>query len=255
MWIIGSSELGELACGGEVKAFDLLELSQSEGEPLYRYRAVVGSEPLEVTFRVKANGKIDFSADDHRIYDERKATELFERFRRDGTWHCPTLQIWLMFHGSYAGDSRAKYLAPSMKAIWDSMLRDTAPADIRRFQQYGRNLIKLVGAMHKQGVRILPGTDDYRYLGFNLHDELALFVEAGLTPMEALQTATRNPAMFFGMEKDLGTIEKGKIADLVLLDANPLADIHNTQKIAAGGFYHDWISIECWRMSKLSCGI
>jgi imidazolonepropionase-like amidohydrolase len=57
-------------------------------------------------------------------------------------------------------------------------------------------------------------------------------VAAGFTPMEALQTATLNPAKFLGME-DLGTIEKGKLADLVLLDANPLDDIRNTQKIAA----------------------
>jgi imidazolonepropionase-like amidohydrolase len=233
MWIHGSSELGELASGGEVKSFDLLEVGQNDREPVHRYRAVVGSEPLEVTFRLKTDGKIDFSADDHRTYDEHKATALFERFRENATWHCPTLQSWLMFNGSYAGDSRAKYLPPSMKAIWDSFLRDTAPADIRRFQQYGRDLIKIVGAMHKQGVRILPGTDDYGYIGFSLHDELALFVEAGLTPMEAIETATRDPAMFFNIERELGTIERGKIADLVLLNANPLEDIHNTQKIAA----------------------
>src|SRR4030095_15250546 len=55
MWIITSSELGELAYGGEVKSFDLLELGPREGEPVYRYRRVVGTEPLEVTFRVKAN--------------------------------------------------------------------------------------------------------------------------------------------------------------------------------------------------------
>jgi predicted amidohydrolase YtcJ len=67
--------------------------------------------------------------------------------------------------------------------------------------------------------------------GFSLHDELALFVQAGLTPGEALKTATYNPAKFLGMLDQLGTVEKGKLADLVLLDANPLEDIHNTQKI------------------------
>jgi imidazolonepropionase-like amidohydrolase len=69
--------------------------------------------------------------------------------------------------------------------------------------------------------------------GFSLHLELQRFVAAGFTPMEALQTATINPAKFLGKEGDLGTVEKGKIADLVLLDANPLDDIGNTQKIAA----------------------
>src|SRR5262249_3106714 len=79
----------------------------------------------------------------------------------------------------------------------------------------------------------------YCFPGFSLHDELALLVnECKFTPMEALQCATRNPAKFLGKDKDLGTIEKGKIADLVLLEANPLEDIRNTTKIAgvvAGG--------------------
>jgi imidazolonepropionase-like amidohydrolase len=66
-----------------------------------------------------------------------------------------------------------------------------------------------------------------------LHEELQRFVAAGFTPLEALQTATLNPALFFQMEDQLGTIEKGKLADLVFLDANPLEDIRNTQKVSA----------------------
>ena len=94
-----------------------------------------------------------------------------------------------------------------------------------------------MGAIHRAGVPLLAGTDagwvqPYVYAGFSLHDELALLVRAGLTPMESLQTATINPARFLGMEKDLGTIEKGKVANLVLLNADPLADIHNTTKIS-----------------------
>jgi imidazolonepropionase-like amidohydrolase len=69
--------------------------------------------------------------------------------------------------------------------------------------------------------------------GFSLHDELANFVEAGFTPMEALQTATSNPAKFLGLESSFGSVETGQTADLVLLSANPLDDIHNTQKISA----------------------
>ena len=69
--------------------------------------------------------------------------------------------------------------------------------------------------------------------GFSLHDELANFVEAGFTPMESLQTATSNPAKFLGMEDRLGSIDAGKIADLVLLKANPLEDIRNTTQISA----------------------
>ena len=90
--------------------------------------------------------------------------------------------------------------------------------------------------MYRAKVGILAGTDifnPYLYPGFSLHEELELLVEAGLTPFAALQTATVNPAKFFGQEKDFGTIEKGKLADLVLLEANPLENISNTQKIAA----------------------
>jgi imidazolonepropionase-like amidohydrolase len=68
--------------------------------------------------------------------------------------------------------------------------------------------------------------------GFSLHQELQRFIAAGFTPLESLQTATLNPAKFLGMQDRLGSIEKGKLADLVLLDANPLEDIRNTQKIA-----------------------
>jgi tetratricopeptide (TPR) repeat protein len=94
----------------------------------------------------------------------------------------------------------------------------------------------LVGAMQTAGVGILAGTDTSNAFcmpGFSLHDELGLLVKAGLTPMQALQTATLNPARFLGRERDLGTIEKGKIADLILLDSNPLEDISNTRKIAS----------------------
>ena len=88
--------------------------------------------------------------------------------------------------------------------------------------------------MHKAGVEFIAGTDvlnPYCFPGFSLHDELAILVEAGLSPIEALQTATLNPARFLGVEKDIGTVANGKIADLVLLDANPLDDIRNTTKI------------------------
>jgi len=66
-----------------------------------------------------------------------------------------------------------------------------------------------------------------------LHDELALFVAAGFTPLEALRTATVNPAQFFGMTDSMGSVEVGKTGDLVVLDANPLVDISNTKRIAA----------------------
>jgi len=85
-------------------------------------------------------------------------------------------------------------------------------------------------------VRILAGTDlgnPYIFPGFSLHDELGLLVGAGLTPLAALQSATLGPAEYLGAADSLGTVEPGKVADLVLLDANPLADISNVAKISA----------------------
>jgi imidazolonepropionase-like amidohydrolase len=94
----------------------------------------------------------------------------------------------------------------------------------------------LVGRFQRAGVKILAGTDDsnpFVVPGFGLHDELAMLVESGLSPMEALRAATINPARCFQKTQTLGSIETGKRADLVLLDANPLEDIHNSTKIYA----------------------
>jgi imidazolonepropionase-like amidohydrolase len=86
------------------------------------------------------------------------------------------------------------------------------------------------------GVRLLAGTDTpqpFVYPGFSLHDELALLVKAGLTPLEALRTATYNPAEYLNALDSLGTVAPGKVADLVVLDANPLDRIQNTRRISA----------------------
>jgi imidazolonepropionase-like amidohydrolase len=91
--------------------------------------------------------------------------------------------------------------------------------------------------MHEAGMDVLAGSDVgvvNIFPGFSLHDEMALFVsEVGMTPAEALERATARSARFLGIGDSVGTVERGKIADLVLLDANPLSDIRNTRRIAA----------------------
>lgn len=91
---------------------------------------------------------------------------------------------------------------------------------------------KIVKELHEAGVHLLAGSGTAPS-GAGLHEELELLVASGLTPLEALQTATVNPAMYFGMLSQIGRVEQGKGADLVLLDANPLDDIRNTRKISA----------------------
>ena len=96
--------------------------------------------------------------------------------------------------------------------------------------------LRLVGLMYRAGVPILAGTDTMNpqcFPGFGIHDELALLVDAGLSPLAALQAATRNAAEFMGQLHRRGTIEVGKTADLVLLEKDPLADVHNTRSIQA----------------------
>jgi imidazolonepropionase-like amidohydrolase len=90
--------------------------------------------------------------------------------------------------------------------------------------------------MAKLGVPILAGTDTgnpFTFPGFSLHDELGLLVQAGLSPAQALRAATYDPALFLNATDSLGTIAPSKLADLVLLDGNPLQDISNTRRIAA----------------------
>ena len=125
------------------------------------------------------------------------------------------------------------------RAFLPPALRRPAPAPPSAYhlellvQQFDRAK-RLVGELHRLGVPLLAGTDlpgTERLPGFSLVDELALLVESGLTPSEALLTATRNPAMFLGTIDSLGTVTRGKLADLVLLDANPLADIRNVGRV------------------------
>lgn len=102
--------------------------------------------------------------------------------------------------------------------------------------RYGKNLLnkqlEIVRLMQQAGVKIMAGTD-LPPERTKLPEELSLLVEAGLTPMEALQSATRNPAAFLGRLDSFGTIERGKMADFLLLEANPLEDVKNVQRIDA----------------------
>jgi imidazolonepropionase-like amidohydrolase len=173
--------------------------------------------------------------------DPRKAGVLINTFRKNHTWLCPTLimrnNYAVLDNPELANDWRLRYVRPSSKNSWRKMTDGAAslPAsDWAARKETVRKEKLLIGRMRRGGVGILAGTDSgnpYVFPGFSLHEELVMLVESGLTPMEALQAASVNPAKFFNQLASLGTVTKGKLADLVLLDGNPLADIHNTARI------------------------
>jgi imidazolonepropionase-like amidohydrolase len=174
-------------------------------------------------------------------YSPEKAAALFTVFKNNGTWQCPTLtllrSLFQYQDPTLLNDPRMKYMPHSIRDSWNPKYGfGETPEQIGFAKQEFQKDLQIVGLMQRAGVGLLAGTDTlnaFIFAGFSLHDELGLMVQAGLTPMQALQTATLNPARFLGTEKDLGTIEKGKVADLVLLDANPLDDIANTKRIAS----------------------
>ena len=175
-----------------------------------------------------------------RTQDEQKCRALFRRFAKNGTWHTPTIALHRMLkfrtEQDFKSDVRLRYVPIDTVQEWLKPAREGESVDLETRKARLQKQLEYVGAMHKEGVRLLAGTDignPFLFPGFSLHDELELFVQAGLTPLEALKTATVNPAKYLGLSDTLGSIEKGKLADLVLLEANPLEDIRNTQKIAA----------------------
>ncbi|HYL09892.1 MAG TPA: amidohydrolase family protein [Candidatus Acidoferrales bacterium] len=181
-------------------------------------------------------------ADAIRSFDAARCQDLFAQFRRNITWQVPTLTVHramgYMNDSHFTSDPRAAYMSGEVRRRWD-------PSNDFRFRQWPssefelhRGLFKadeqMVGLMFRVGVPLLAGTDamnPYCMPGFSLHDELALLVESGLTPLAALQAATLRPAEFLGRTAELGSVARGKRADLVLLSADPLADIHNTTQI------------------------
>jgi imidazolonepropionase-like amidohydrolase len=168
---------------------------------------------------------------------------LYARFVQNGTWVTPTFvaqyEIATWPRRAVPGDSLAHYLPDSLRRFVAAILPmpDSIPpgADSVGHAMFTKRLAQ-VATMHRAGVRILTGTDAplrNSPPGFGLHEELALLARGGLAPFDIIRAATLEPARYLGMLDSLGTIASGKLADLVLLDANPLLDIRNTRRIAA----------------------
>jgi imidazolonepropionase-like amidohydrolase len=173
------------------------------------------------------------------VANEDEAVKFFERCALTGTRISPTLVLWLrMSHiddTKLMSDPQLNAISPSIRNTWPDVSDDPTSFKIQIWRIY-----RMVALAKRAKAEILAGTDTgdpYVIPGAALHDELEQLVEAGLTPREALESATLAPARFFESEKEMGSIEKGKFADMVLLDANPLSDIRNVRKVQ-GVFTH-----------------
>lgn len=193
--------------------------------------------------------------DDHNIvYDESKIPELTKMVKISGVYVVPTIDTYrdIVHQATDINDflktPALKYLSPwTLAGLQPDVNRYATgfkPADydrIRTSLQFQRKLIK---AFEDAGVPLMTGTDSTNLgpvSGFSIHEELHEFVASGITPFQALQAATVTPATYLRRADQFGTVEVGKHADLVLLNADPLANIDNTRNIAGVIAHGEWL--------------
>jgi imidazolonepropionase-like amidohydrolase len=165
-------------------------------------------------------------------------------FKEHGTVIDPTLVIFeWQFHPASVPFAQIEPGAAKLPRELVGAINNTGvpPAAVPRATEIMNQYVAIVGALHRAGVTIVAGTDQV-VPGHSLHREIELYVKAGFTPMEAIQAATIVPARVMKVDKELGTVEPGKIADLIILDANPLESISNIRRVrsvVAGGRVYD----------------
>lgn len=173
-------------------------------------------------------------------FNDSIARSIAVSLAKNNTAVTPTLitmyKHWYRPLNNYQEDSLLKYIPAEVVETWHTKKQPYTEEQWKIGQSMHQYNQKLVDILNQEGVLLLAGTDmgvAYIYPGYSIHEELEILVNAGLTPLEALQTATLNPAIYFGREKEMGTISLNKLADLVLLNSNPLEDITNTKEIEA----------------------
>ena len=186
-------------------------------------------------------------------YSDEDAKRFAQLAKKNGTWLTPTLTTMVRIGEQVRSLDgiinlpSLKYVHPLMQSKWlgsNNYNTGTGPGRISYIDKLAYFNIRLVRAFKEAGVPIVAGTDSGVsgvVWGFSLHDELELLVGAGLTTQEALASATRLPAAWLGIEDKIGTVETGKYADLILLDANPLENISNTRKISGVFVNGQWV--------------
>ncbi|MFO7305738.1 MAG: amidohydrolase family protein [Gammaproteobacteria bacterium] len=175
------------------------------------------------------------------LLDEGRIPEAVERTLKAGTWNVPTLSLVEHLASPEPAERmiewpEMRYVPKSLRERWAAYKREVVardsfrPAAAQRLVEIRRKLLK---ALHDAGAPIALGSDAPQYFnvpGFSIHREMQMMVEAGLTPYQVLETGTAAPARYFGAPEEFGTIAKGRRADLILLQANPLENIANVRK-------------------------
>lgn len=227
--------VSEAAAAGQASIEHLegvLPATSAHAEAIHHELAALDVRGFEDMWAVQR--LVQRAADTH---DPARAQEVYATFAACDTWQVPTLAV--LQAGAYAGSNEfpltdyLRYIPPDLRGLWEMAQRSQQDAEQRSaaVAMFERQL-QVTADLHHAGINLMAGTDTF-VPGFGLHDELALLVRAGLSEMEALQAATRNPARYLGLADSLGTIAEGKIADLVVLDGNPLDDIRHTRDIHA----------------------
>lgn len=179
----------------------------------------------------------------NKTFDANKSDEVVKLLKNDNVWICPTYTVHKGFmrdyDPTYTNDKRMAFMPQNFISRW--MENKKKPLTDKQIQNWNSDKLwydRVIAESKKykeNGIKFLAGTDSpnfFVYPGFSIHEELEIFVkEAGFSPLEALQTATINPALFLNIGDQLGTIEEGKLANLVILNKNPLTEISNTKTI------------------------
>jgi imidazolonepropionase-like amidohydrolase len=181
-----------------------------------------------------------------------EAKAAFAFFKEHHTVFDPTMVVfeWLLHPSSTPFAQIEPGAAKLPQELMGPINNTGVPAERAAAAQASTELfLRLIGALHKEGIDVIAGTDQV-VPGHSLRRELELYVKAGFTPMEAIQSATKVPARIMKMEQQTGTVETGKAADLILVDGNPLdniSNLRNTRFVVTGGKIYDcaklWTSV------------
>ncbi|HUP43990.1 MAG TPA: amidohydrolase family protein [Thermoanaerobaculia bacterium] len=197
------------------------------------------------------DGYVEYLEGDKGPVDEKKLAEVVKRSNAAGVWVVPTMALWEVLYGTLdlktlRSYEELKYVPQSTVDQWTKLYNqrlEQVPQEAA--QHVVKNRLRVLGALNDGGVKILMGTDapqQFSVPGFSLHRELQWMRRAGMTPYEIMVSGTRNIGEYFRNEDSFGTVEKGKRADLILLEGNPLDDISSVAKIAGVMVNGRWLS-------------